>query len=111
MRKVSKTVLTAFLNFEKRRIKNTSTDGLSVTLHNNKIIERIPSGGFRLSMCGWPTVTTRERLNTFLNLLGHPHTCFFQHNHAQYFRRSNGTTFAIDPSATYILEELLNAKP
>ena len=62
MRKVTQLISTAFKNNQKLSISNTMTDGQSVFLHGHRIAWK-DEGKLQISMCGWPTVTTRERIN------------------------------------------------
>lgn len=66
MRKVTKEIVNAFLNCQKKTIGNTMTDGVSIYLHGNRIAWRDESDSYHISMCGWGTPTTRERLNGLL---------------------------------------------
>lgn len=62
MRKVSKDVAAAFMLREKRSIGNTRTDGETLFLHGNAIAQW-RADGLYITLAGWPTVTTRDRLN------------------------------------------------
>lgn len=62
MRKVTSQIAAAFKSGKGRTIGNTRTDGQSVWLHGNKIVER-RSDGVYFNACGWNTPTTRERIN------------------------------------------------
>lgn len=62
MRKVTKGVVSAFLEGRSKRIDNTETDGVSLRLHGNTIAEWRPDGLW-VTDAGWTTRTTRERLN------------------------------------------------
>lgn len=71
MRKVTKEVVDAFLAGKRRSVGNTSTDGVVLKLHGNTIatidpVTRIVS----VTLAGWATPTTRERLNGLCDLLG-----------------------------------------
>ena len=46
------------------------TNGKEVYLHGNKIAWRSSGNGLELTLAGWPTVTTRERLNAILYVEG-----------------------------------------
>ena len=70
MRKISKSIANAFKNGERRSIGNTVTDNDEVLLHGNRIMWKNGGGDICLSMCGWATRTTRERLNALLEVLG-----------------------------------------
>jgi hypothetical protein len=67
MRKITKELRQAWLRQEAWRKSNTETDGLKVWLHGNCIAKRDPETGRVLySLAGWPTNTTKERLNGIL---------------------------------------------
>ena len=68
MRKVSRVVAESFLAGQSKSIGNTSTDGKTLQLHGNTIATRIDSNTIELTLAGWPTVTTRERLNAICEL-------------------------------------------
>ena len=77
MRKVTQDIARAFVNGQKKTVSNTSTDGMSVWLHGHEIIRKTGNKEFRISLCGWGTPTTRERLNGILSFAGSEmHTCF-----------------------------------
>lgn len=63
MRKITKTVATAFLAGKPATVANTSTDGTKLTLHGNTIAWKAGGGVITMTMAGYPTITTRERLN------------------------------------------------
>jgi hypothetical protein len=65
MRKVSLKIGAAFHTAQKRAMGNTMTDGNAVYLHGNKIIER-RADGIYFTLAGWPTATTRERINSMV---------------------------------------------
>ena len=119
MRKISKLAARAFINERKFSRDNTSvrsfpTIGGNMTelyLHGN-IIARKRGDKIHLSLAGWPTMTTRERLNTLLYMLGSKMR-FHQHEHEQYvwyIGRNNNTTRDWLPAQTinvrswYLLE-------
>lgn len=77
MRKVTKDVVGAFLRKEKRTQGNTHTDGEKLYLHGNMIACHSDEG-IIVSLAGWPTVTTRERLNAI------PGVSITQRNGVQY---------------------------
>ena len=82
MRKVTRETVKAFLNGERKQIGNTRTDGQGLYLHDNQIAWRTPDGDIKINMCEWGSVTTRERLNGLLNLIGSD-LGISQRNHAQ----------------------------
>tara|TARA_R110000787_G_C13251531_1_gene429487 strand:+ start:335 stop:673 length:339 start_codon:yes stop_codon:yes gene_type:complete len=65
MRKVTQQITEAFLNGRKLTVGNSMTDGNAIFLHGNKIAWR-DNARLYISMCGWGTPTTRERLNGVL---------------------------------------------
>lgn len=67
-RQVSKDIINAFINNQKRNISNSSTDGQSLFLHGHKIAWK-EEGKYFINMCGWGSPTTRERLNTLLRTI------------------------------------------
>lgn len=68
MRQVSKTIKEAFENGSRKVCGNTTTDGKSVWLFGNKIITQDEKGNIYWTMCGYGTVTTKERLKSILGL-------------------------------------------
>ena len=86
MRKVTREIANAFARKRSRTIGNTHTDGESVWLHGNEIARRVNFDGreaLALTMAGWPTVTTRERLNGIAEDWFDERP-FFQSKHEQY---------------------------
>jgi hypothetical protein len=77
MRKVTDKITTAFLAGKAKSLGNTSTDGKSLFLHGN-MIARHAGEKLEVTLAGWPTVTTRERLNAL------PGVSINQKNHTQY---------------------------
>jgi len=49
---------------------NTATNGTQIFLHGNLIAWRQSADVIGLTLAGWNTVTTRERLNGVLNFYG-----------------------------------------
>ena len=69
MRKVTQQIANAFAQGNKMTVGNTTTDGNAVMLHGNKITERT-NDGILMTLAGWNTTTTRERLNGIAQVLG-----------------------------------------
>jgi hypothetical protein len=61
-RKVTTTIVSAFIAGNKMSIKNSSTDGKSLFLHGNKIAEKREDGLY-ITNAGWSSNVTKERLN------------------------------------------------
>jgi|10_taG_2_1085330.scaffolds.fasta_scaffold09634_10 hypothetical protein len=70
MRKISQQIANAFFKGKPKTIGNTHTNGHEVFLHGNKIAWKPGNDKLAITLAGWPTVTTRERLNTILNVFG-----------------------------------------
>ncbi len=68
MRKVSSAVMRAFLKGKACKVKATETDGQTVWLHRNRIAWK-EDGKIFVTLAGWNTVTTRDRLNALCHLL------------------------------------------
>lgn len=100
MRKITMTMKGAFEAREKFSLKNAMCDGNAVYLHGHKIFWR-DGDDLMFSMCGWPTVTTRDRINALMpddfyirqqggdQWLGWKHICLTE----------------IDPDETYSIAE------
>lgn len=94
MRKVSETVVKAFLAGKEKRVGNTYTNGNALFLHGNMIAYK-KGLEMNVSTAGWGTVTTRDRLNclfSFLPSFGYEvHvTRAFQKDFVTYFAMENG---------------------
>ena len=73
MRKETQKIARAFLDRDRATATRTRTDGESVFLHGNEIAFW-NYGDVKTALCftlaGWPSVTTRERINGILELSG-----------------------------------------
>ena len=69
MRKITETIANAFLQGTNKTQGNTAVLDGNVYLHGNKIVRR-DSDGLYMSLAGWNTPTTRERLNGIASVLG-----------------------------------------
>ena len=69
MRKVTEQTCAAFLDRERKISGNTTSTGDDLLLHGNCIAWHHDTHTVKLRMCGWGSVTTRERLNGLLELL------------------------------------------
>lgn len=69
MRQITKQACDAFQNREKFSKDNTRTDGTTLFLYDNEIAKWLSTDAdgenvyLYISNAGWPTVTTKERLN------------------------------------------------
>ena len=71
MRQVTKHIVNSFLSGQRDQISNSMTDGKSLYLWGNEIARFNSDGKLEISLCGYNTVTTRERLNGVLSLGGY----------------------------------------
>lgn len=62
MNKITSEIAIAFNDGNYKSVGNTFTDGNSVYLHGNKIVERREDGIYA-TLAGWNTSVTRERVN------------------------------------------------
>jgi len=88
MRQETQKIMSAFLRSQKASAARTNTDGHNVWLHGNKIAQRSEGDFVDFSLAGWPTVTTRDRINGLLELSGSDYRVF-QKNGTQFL--ANGT--------------------
>ena len=112
MRKISKLAALAFINERKFNRDNTSVRSFptisgrmtELYLHGN-VIARKRDGKIHLSLAGWPTMTTRERLNTLLSELD-SNVRFSQHKHEQIANREYNSQChqPINARSWYLLE-------
>lgn len=100
MRQETKRVMTAFIAGKRASGKNTKTDGTAVWLFGNKIAWKT-GDDVTMTLAGWPTVTTRERLNGLCELL-HGTQRFYQSNNVQYM----GDSEIDDPMGTVTFHSL-----
>ena len=95
MRKISRLAARAFIEGRSFTKDNTSVriehrarednhPNRRLYLHGNLIAEYANAKGLRITLAGWPTPTTRERLNTLLTETG-KREGVWQHNHDQYY--------------------------
>jgi len=82
MRKETKKIAQAFARGQAAKAARTETDGRTVWLHGNRIAQREDDGTVWVTLAGWGTVTTRERLNGICDELGAPFG-FCQRDHSQ----------------------------
>lgn len=68
MRKETKTIVTAFLAGKAASATRTKTDGKTIWLHGHAISWHEKDGTIAMTLAGWPTPTTRERLNAVCEL-------------------------------------------
>ena len=83
-RKESHDIAEAFFHRRPCKRKRTTTDGDNVYLHGNKIAWRDDYDIVHLTLCGWGTVTTRDRLNAICEFFDRGR-CFYQAKGEQYY--------------------------
>jgi hypothetical protein len=66
-RKVTTTIVSAFIAGNKMTVGNSHTDGRALFLHGNKIAEKREDGLY-ISNAGWSSNVTKERLNALPNV-------------------------------------------
>jgi hypothetical protein len=67
MKKVTREIVSAFMQGKAQKLSNTETNGTALFLHGNKIAEK-RSDGLYVSNAGWQSNTTKERLNALPNV-------------------------------------------
>ena len=74
MRKITENIADAFMSHEPKAQGNSSTDGKALFLHGNLIAwhgTHEGREGIFLTLAGWNTSTTKERLRGVLRMMGH----------------------------------------
>jgi len=72
MRKITETIVSAFLRQEPKRLGNTKSTGSALYLHGNKIAEWC-GPELWITNANWPTPTTKDRLNALPSVRIHQH--------------------------------------
>lgn len=72
MRQITRDIVNAFQEMRSLRIDNSRTDGQSIWLFNNKIVE-VREDGVWITNAGWDSRTTKERLNGLTGVRIHSH--------------------------------------
>ena len=67
-----------------RSLRGLRSPDRQLHLHGNMIADYWYGKGLYITLAGWPTVTTRERINGLLTELGRPEG-IWQRNHEQYY--------------------------
>lgn len=88
MRQVTSQVCKAFVRGEAKKLANTATNGTTLFLHGNAIAWK-EKGGYCLTLSGWNSVTTRERLNGLARII-RADVGFYQKNHCAMVRYKEG---------------------
>ncbi len=109
MRKITKDICKALQSGKPCTRSNTYTDGTKVFLHNNLIAFK-RDNGLSISLAGWPTPTTRERINGLLKffygyedrLFGGRRVQIYQKLGDQYITTSKGHAKINEDSFYYV---------
>lgn len=72
MRAISRNAARALIDNGKFKQANTETFWGRLKLHNSVIAWKIDEDTYEVTLAGYNTLTTRERLNTLLTLIGSP---------------------------------------
>lgn len=88
---VSLEIARAFREGRRRAIKATTCTGSAVYLHDHRIAWCDEAGTIWLSLCGWGSQTTRERLNAICEAFGFA-AGFCQRGGVQYY---NGMAISV----------------
>lgn len=118
MRKVTQDAAAAFLAGREGSFANTRVGLVSVQLHGSTIARLSPDRRtIVVTLAGWPTVTTRERVNGLLAAFCddcptvttgdgysyNPRPGFYQHKGEQYLGYTGGRIDGASPNAWYTL--------
>jgi hypothetical protein len=105
MRVGSTTIMRAFVERKPKKLKNDYSDGEGLYYHNNLIACWTPEGNLSWTLCGWNTVTTRQRINALFNQLNLPFSlCQNKREPYLYFHGREGEMRAISAQETYTVE-------
>ena len=107
MRKVTENTVTAFLAGQKYAEGNTYTDGNTLYLHGNAIAWHDGQGDVVFTMAGWPSVTTRERLNGLFDMLGPAPFGISQRDHEQCFVWRGDAVLPVGTSTEYTFSDIM----
>ncbi len=102
MRKITQKVCGAFCQKRRASSGNTVSTGDSLALHGNTIARWTEDGRLQITLAGWNTPTTRERINGIGWKFGFG---VFQRKHVPFFQR-NG-----EPARPIAADEWIDAQP
>lgn len=88
MRLITQLAATAFrsgtpFHRDNTSVSKASNGQMELWLHGHLIAKQSATEGLLISLCGWPTPTTRERINGLLRTLGYK-VGLYQEKHVQY---------------------------
>lgn len=93
MRKITEKVCGAFCQKRRASSGNTISTGETLALHGNTIARWAEDGRLEITLAGWNTPTTRERINGIGWQFGF---AVFQRKHVPYFQRNGEPARKID---------------
>lgn len=111
MRQETSTIARAFYRGKKASQARTSTDGNTVWLHGNKIAWRTEARDIGFTLAGWPTVTTRDRINGILKTFGYGLWGVAQRDHDQYLVYLAEKVMPLDDNDSFYLSDLKGLQP
>jgi hypothetical protein len=102
MRKESLKIARAFAAGVAASAARTRTDGQAVYLHDNLIAQRGTDGSIWVTLAGWGTVTTRDRVNTLCQR-ARIRRRFYQRDHVQRVSFPDGADFETCPRDRWMI--------
>lgn len=106
MRKESRKIAKAFYNRQPASAARTRTDGEVVRLHESIIAWRTLDGDIGFSLKGWPTVTTRDRINSILSVFGYGRWGVAQRKGEQYLVLGANKMMPIGDEENFYISDL-----
>ena len=111
MRKETQKIAKAFYNRRAATAARTSTSGEVVKLHGHIIAWRTLAGDIGFSLKGWPTVTTRERINGILSTFGYGRWGVAQREGKQYLVFDAKKMMPIGDEEHFYISDLKGMEP
>jgi len=111
MRQETDKIARAFFRRRAANAARTSTNGEIVWLHGNRIAWRTLDGDIGFTLAGWPTVTTRERINGILTTFGYRYWGVAQRNHDQYLVLGGDKMMPLGEHDHFYISELRAMEP
>lgn len=110
MRVTARRLIEAFRAGKSKTVGNSSVEinpdhSVVFRLHGNAILDISPEGEVSISLAGWPTPTTRSRVNDLLTGLEIP-ARFGQSKRVQYLHQPWGEMVDIDSHGWYVAGRL-----
>lgn len=108
MCKETKTIATAFAARTAAKAARTHTDGNSLYLHGNEVARHIAGNKVMITLAGWNTVTTRDRVNGVLSVVA-PGWRVFQMAHTPYLQhRDMAKPIEMTPNCKIVIDPATN---